>query len=97
MEARRLVLTERRDRLVDKRAGAVADGGVEDEDESASGHEGDISERSVRDPGIFGFHRGVAKAEDESHHQERREADQAAKSENEKRGDNPKDDEIRAG
>ena len=52
---------------------------------------------SVRNPRIFRLHRPVAKTKDESQDEERREADQAAKPENEKRGDNPKahDDQSR--
>ena len=84
--------TERLDRLVDKGAGAVADGSIDGEDESACRHEGDISHQSVRSPRIFRFHRPVAKTKDESQSEERRESDQAAKFENKKRRDNPKHD-----
>src|ERR1700733_4213977 len=89
--------TESRNCLVDKGAGAVADGSIDGEDESACRHEGDISHQSVRSPRIFRFHRPVAKTKDESQSEERRESDQAAKFENKKRRDNPEhnDDQSR--
>ena len=88
---------ERRNRLLDKGAGAVADGGIDGEDEGASRHEGDISDESVRNPGRFGFHRAVAKTKDERQSEARRECDQAAKSENENGATIPKTTTIRAG
>ena len=41
----RSLVVERRHCFVDKGAGAVANRGIEDEDEGASRHEGQISER----------------------------------------------------
>src|ERR1700735_101740 len=84
--------TESRNCLVDKGAGAVADGSIDGEDESACRHEGDISHKSVRSPRICRFPRPVAKTKDESKSEERRESDQAAKFENRKRRDNLKHD-----
>ena len=55
-------------------------------------------DESLRNPRIFRFHRAVAETEDEGQSEERRESDEAAKLENEKRDATiPKTTMIRAG
>jgi hypothetical protein len=86
-----LFSAKRRCCSADKAGRAIAQRNVDGQCENARRRKHGVSEKSVPVPWVFSFHRAIAKTNQKGQSQERREPDQAAKLENEKRNHNAKD------